>query len=173
MQRGRLWQKASARFCLLRPLDNPLIFLAPPAGLEPATHGLGNCSAAREDAPGDPRGRPAWQSLAKRVPTGPPRSYRRSHGRLPRGVAGWDATRTAVATRSGYAGWVAGRGAPEPGESPDPPLRRARACLPPWQGWPRPAGIGSQPTKPMRSKPVDLDSPGGQNGLRPNRWTSR
>ena len=57
----------------------PNRFLAPPAGLEPATHGLGNCSGGREDASGGPRAHLAWQSLAKCVPAGPRRSHRGSH----------------------------------------------------------------------------------------------
>ena len=55
-------------------------FLAPPARLEAATHGLGSCSRGPETPPGGPRGHPAWQSLAKRVLAGPRRSYKRSHG---------------------------------------------------------------------------------------------
>ena len=55
--------------------------LAPPAGLEPATHGLGNCTGGPVGAPGGPRGRPPWQTLAKRVLAGPRRSCTRSYRR--------------------------------------------------------------------------------------------
>ena len=73
-------QAASARFAPRRKQLLSLRFLAPPGGLEPPTHGLGSCSRAPEEAPGGPRGHPAWQSLAKRVLAGPRRSYKRSHG---------------------------------------------------------------------------------------------
>ena len=52
--------------------------LAPPGGLEPPAYGLGNCCRGPVGAPGGPRGRPTWQSLAKRVLAGPRGSSRRS-----------------------------------------------------------------------------------------------
>jgi len=62
--------------CATRPI---CALLAPPAGVEAATCGLGSWFESPEGAPGGARGHSGWQRLARRFLPGPRRSHRRSY----------------------------------------------------------------------------------------------
>ena len=57
---------------------NYLKDLAPPAGLEPATHDLGNWAVYPQGVVGAFWAHASWQSVANRVLAGPERSYKGS-----------------------------------------------------------------------------------------------
>ena len=96
-------EEATTKQQLKRPTGNqspkhliPHNLLAPPAGLEPATHGLGNWAGYPRGALGAFWAHPAWQSVANRVLAGPSGSYKRSYAyRVPPTSCACDCARPA------------------------------------------------------------------------------